>query len=68
MPSPWSTPRKEAGLKTPYKIWGTLVAALFLWWHLPLSLSETLTQLIHAPGGQNKLALINPAQAATPPL
>jgi len=44
-----------------------LVAALFLWWHLPLSLSETVTALIHVPGGQNKLALIDATPSFSAP-
>ena len=38
-----------------------LVAAIFLWVHLPMDFGQAVGALIHAPGGQNKLAVINPA-------
>ncbi len=44
-----------------------LVAAIFLWVHLPMDFGQAVEALIHAPGGQNKLAVINPAPVFSAP-
>ncbi|MEO7247961.1 MAG: sodium:solute symporter [Novosphingobium sp.] len=44
-----------------------LVAATFLWMHLPMDLGQAFDPLIHAPGGQNKLALVNAAPSLAAP-